>query len=213
MVGTNRSDSVDEGHLRSARILIVEDEQIVALDMRDTLREMGYDVVGTTGRGEQAVDLARTLTPDLVLMDIHLAGPLDGVAAADRIRQAGGPPVVFVTAFDDTRTVDRAKVGEPYGYLLKPFNVRELRVVIEMALFHHRMQQERARLTRELRDALREVAQLQELLQMCAYCRRIADDDGGWEPFETFLRKRTGTSVSHGICPECFEKVSRALDQ
>jgi CheY-like chemotaxis protein len=194
----------------SARILVVEDEQIVTLDLTDTLRELGHTVVGTTGRGEEAVVMAESLTPDLVLMDIHLAGRMDGVMAAAAIRRAEGPPVVFITAYDDTQMVGRAKLSEPYGYLLKPFNVRELRVTIEMALFHHRMQRERAELTRQLRHALQEVTQLKALLHMCAYCRRIADGQGAWESLETFLGKRTGTLVSHGMCPDCYARVTAA---
>ncbi len=190
-----------------ARVLIVEDEQIVALDLRETLERLGYQVVGSASDADEAKRLADTTAPDLVLMDIHLQGTTDGITAADRIRANGGPPVVFVTAFDDARTLARAKITEPYGYLLKPFNVRELRATIEMAIFHHRMQQERAELMRQLRETLEEVTQLRQLLHMCAYCRRIADDEGHWEPLETYLRKHTGTSISHGACPECVERL------
>ncbi|BCS35287.1 hypothetical protein TBR22_A45140 [Luteitalea sp. TBR-22] len=191
----------------SARILIVEDEQIIALDLSDTLADLGHVVVGVAGRGEEAVTMARSLSPDLVLMDIHLSGDMDGVTAAETIRRGGGAPVVFITAYDDAPMVQRAKLSEPYGYLLKPFNVRELRVIIEMALFHHRMQTEREALTRQLREALQEVTQLKALLHMCAYCRRVADDNGNWERFESFLQRRTGAQVSHGMCPECYARV------
>ena len=185
-------------------ILIVEDEQIVAFDMAETLEELGYRVAGTASTADAAVTLTHELSPDLVLMDIHLDGSSDGIAAAERIGRASGPPVVFVTAFDDARTLSRAKFSEPYGYLLKPFNSRELRIVIEVALYHHRMQSEREAHTRELREALQEVTQLKELLRMCAYCRRVVDEAGEWHSVETFLQRRTGTTVSHGVCPECL---------
>jgi CheY-like chemotaxis protein len=194
----------------SARILVVEDEQIVTLDLTDTLRELGHTVVGTTGRGDEAIALAAALEPDLVLMDVHLGSSVDGVSAAAAMRRAGGPPVVFITAYDDEEMVARAKLSEPYGYLLKPFNVRELRVAIQMALFHHVMQRERAELTRQLQAALQEVTQLKSLLHMCAYCRRVADDHGRWESFEAFLGRHTGTLVSHGMCPDCYARVMAA---
>lgn len=188
-------------------ILIVEDEQIVALDMSETIEDLGYRVAGTASTGEAAVTLTDTLSPDLVLMDIRLDGPLDGISAAERIRHVGGPPVVFVTAFDDERTLSRAKFSEPYGYVLKPFNMRELRIAIEMALYHHRMQGEREALTRELREALQGVTHLKELLSMCAYCRRVVDEAGEWQSIETFLQRRTGTTVSHGVCPDCLASM------
>lgn len=187
-----------------SNILIVEDEQIVALDLTETLEELGYRVAGTASTADAAVTLTHELSPDLVLMDIHLDGSSDGVAAAERIRSESGLPVVFVTAFDDTRTLSRAKFSEPYGYLLKPFNSRELRIAIEVALYHHRMQREREALTRQLREALQEVTRLKELLSMCAYCRRVVDEAGEWHSVETFLQRRTGTTVSHGVCPDCL---------
>lgn len=191
-----------------ARVLIVEDEQIIALDLAQTLEDLGYRVAGVASRGDEAVVLAQSRQPDLVLMDIHLTGPTDGVTAAEKIRSTSGLPVVFITAFDDAKTIGRAKFTEPYGYLIKPFDTRELRVVIEMALYHHRMQREREELTRQLRDALHEISTLKDLLRMCSYCRRVADDEGQWHSVEAFLQQRTGTTVSHGICPDCLAKTT-----
>jgi len=191
-----------------ASVLIVEDEQIIALDLAQTLEDLGYRVAGVVSRGDEAVALAQSGSPDLVLMDVHLAGPTDGVTAAEKIRATSGVPVVFVTAFDDAKTIGRAKFTEPYGYLIKPFDTRELRVVIEMALYHHRMQREREELTRQLRDALHEISTLKDLLRMCSYCRRVADDEGRWHSVEAFLHQRTGTTVSHGICPDCLAKMT-----
>ena len=123
---------------RPARILVVEDEVVIALDIGQQLREMGYAPVGHATHGEQAVALAAELRPDLVLMDIQLAGEMDGISAAQSIRVELGLPVVFVTAFAADETLARAKLTEPYGYILKPFSEREMRTVIEMALYKHR---------------------------------------------------------------------------
>lgn len=190
-----------------ASVLIVEDEQIVALDLMQTVEDLGYTVAGTASTGAEALALARTAAPDVVLMDIHLDGDTDGVAAAQSLRKASGPPVVFVTAFDDPRTVLRAKLSEPYGYLLKPFNVRELRVAIELALHHHRVRSRRDALVQHLRAALSEVTRLPDMLRMCAYCRRVAGDTGEWQPFERYLLERAGTMVSHGMCPACVDRA------
>ncbi len=117
------------------RILVVEDEMLVARDLAEQLVLLGYEPVGQTTRGEDALPLAKQVHPDLVLMDIQLAGAMDGIEAAQQIRSQLALPVVFLTAFDADDTLARAKLAEPYGYLLKPFSERELRTVLEMALY------------------------------------------------------------------------------
>ena len=119
------------------RILVVEDEAIVARDIQMQLRELGYEVAGHATRGEDAVALVAQSPPDLVVMDIQLAGAMDGIAAAHAIRNNSHQtvPVVFLTAFDADETLARAKLTEPFGYILKPFTERDLRTVIEMALY------------------------------------------------------------------------------
>ena len=117
------------------RILVVEDEILVARDIEQQLRELGYVPVGHASRGDEAVRLALDLRPDLVLMDIQLSGPIDGIAAAQLIREQCGPPVVFLTAYAADDVLSRAKLSEPFGYILKPFSERELRTVLEMALY------------------------------------------------------------------------------
>jgi CRP-like cAMP-binding protein/CheY-like chemotaxis protein len=117
-----------------SKILVVEDESIVALDIKDSLESLGYDVVGTEAYGEKAVEKAKELSPELILMDIMLKGELDGIGAAAQIWDACKIPVIFLTAYGDESTLQRAKIVEPFGYLLKPFEPRELRAGIEMAL-------------------------------------------------------------------------------
>ena len=123
--------------MRSARILIVEDNRIVARDIERQLMRIGHSVVGMTGRGEDALQLALSTQPELVLMDIRLEGTVDGVDAAEQIRRHCHVPVVFLTAYADDETVGRASLTEPFGYLLKPLEDTQLRTVIEMALYKH----------------------------------------------------------------------------
>ena len=122
---------------KKPRVLVVEDEAIVARDVQDQLRMLGYEVAGHTTRGEDAIALTEQTRPDLVLMDIQLAGAIDGIAAAHAIRSLtqSTVPIVFLTAFDADDTLARAKLTEPFGYILKPFSERELRTVLEMALY------------------------------------------------------------------------------
>jgi diguanylate cyclase (GGDEF)-like protein/PAS domain S-box-containing protein len=127
--------------MTQARILVVEDESIVAADIQDRLEALGYEVPATVGWGEKAVELAGALRPDLVLMDIQLKGRMDGVEAAEQIRHQFSIPVVYLTANADHPTVQRAKVTEPFGYVIKPFEERELHTTIEVALYKHRAEQ------------------------------------------------------------------------
>ncbi len=119
------------------RILAVEDEAVTVMALEETLERLGYHVVGTVDTGKDAIDETGTLKPDLVLMDIHLHGEMDGVQAAVDIRNKFRIPVVFLTAHADQETLDRAKISEPYGYIIKPFQERELKSNIEIALYKH----------------------------------------------------------------------------
>ncbi|NTU55399.1 MAG: response regulator [Anaerolineales bacterium] len=126
--------------MSKARILIVEDEQIVALDIQNSLEGSGYDIAGQTDMGEDAVKLTGELQPDLILMDIGLKGEVDGIEAATRIRRQFDLPVIFLTAFTTPTILERARQAEPFGYVVKPFDERELIGNIEMAVYKHRME-------------------------------------------------------------------------
>ena len=120
-----------------ANILIVEDEAVVAADLAGKLERAGYRSVGIACDGEDAVETAKALVPDLVLMDIRLAGPIDGIKTAERIQAFRNIPIVYLTAHSDMATLRRAAATEPFGYILKPFEERDVTTQIEIALFKH----------------------------------------------------------------------------
>ncbi len=124
------------------KILIVEDEQIVALNLNGTLARLGYEIVGVAGTGDQSVRLAEETRPDLALMDIALAGEKDGISSAGVIWQQWNIPVVFLTAFADEETLARAQQNGVFGFLTKPFRTDELNATILMALNQHRISQQ-----------------------------------------------------------------------
>lgn len=126
--------------MQQAKIVIVEDESIVALDIRNRLNRLGYTVLGMAATGEDAVKMVGATQPDIVLMDIHLRGKMDGVEAAARINEQHNIPVVYLTAYADETTLQRAKITESFGYLLKPFEERELSATIETALYKHHIE-------------------------------------------------------------------------
>ncbi|MCQ3980716.1 MAG: GGDEF domain-containing response regulator, partial [Anaerolineae bacterium] len=124
-----------------AQILIVEDESIVAFDLKKKLMRLGYGVPALAVSGMEAIALSAGIRPDLVLMDIRLQGDMDGIEAAEHIRTQLNLPVIYLTAYADETTLQRAKISEPYGYLLKPLAERELQISIEMALYRHHLEQ------------------------------------------------------------------------
>ena len=123
-----------------SRVFVVEDEVLVARDIKSRLEKLGYQVIGTAARGDDAVSRVLSERPDLILMDINLKGDMDGIEAADRIRAEADLPIIFCTAYSNDETLARAKVTVPYGYVLKPFDNRELEITIEIALHKHQME-------------------------------------------------------------------------
>ncbi|MGQ0811295.1 MAG: response regulator [Nitrospiraceae bacterium] len=134
-----------------AKILVVEDEPIVARDIQVSLQRLGYDVPMTASSGEEALRKAGELRPDLVIMDVVLKGPMDGIEAAEQMRRRFDVPVIYLTAYADDQTLERAKTSSPAGYMLKPYQPNALRTNIEVAL--HRSQSDR-----HLRESLRWLA-------------------------------------------------------
>lgn len=120
--------------MAKGRILVVEDERIVAKDISKRLKDLGYGVVAAVSSGEAAIETATEARPDLVLMDIQLKGSVDGIEAAEKIRSELNIPVIYLTAYADENTLQRAKVTEPFGYIIKPFDERDLHAAIEIAL-------------------------------------------------------------------------------
>jgi PAS domain S-box-containing protein len=120
-----------------ANILIVEDEAVVAADLAGKLERAGYRTIGIAADGEDAIETARAMEPDLVLMDIRLAGPIDGIKTAERIQASRNIPIVYLTAHSDMATLRRAAATEPFGYILKPFEERDVTTQIEIALYKH----------------------------------------------------------------------------
>lgn len=139
-----------------AQILVVEDESIIAKDIQNSLKNLGYAVPAIASSGEEGLTKAAEMLPDLALMDIVLKGGMDGIEVAEHMRDRYGIPVVYLTAYGDDQTLARAKLSEPFGYVLKPFDERELQSTIEMALYKSQMEknlrESEGRLQRGLRD-------------------------------------------------------------
>ncbi len=155
--------------MKKKQILIVEDERIVAVDIKMSLQRLGYSVPGTAVSGEEAVKKAEKIRPDLVLMDIVLEGEMDGIEAASAISSRFDIPVVYLTAYADKKMLERAKVTEPFGYILKPFEDKELLSIMEIALYKHMME-------RKLKKTQQELIQSEKLAALGRFSSGIAHE-------------------------------------
>ncbi len=193
--------------MSGATIFIVEDDRIIAEDIRASLEDSGYRVAGIAASGEEALLQVKRQRPDLVLMDVILAGPLDGIETARRMVAELSLPVVYLTSHTDRSILQRARETEPFGYLVKPFDDHGLAITIDMALYKHKMEEERRRLTRELQEALAKIKKLEGLIPICAWCKKIRDDQGFWAGVEEYIGRHSGATFTHGMCPDCFEDL------
>ena len=138
--------------LNKAKIIVAEDENIIAKDISKTLTRLGYEVLATVRTGEAVISKTRELNPDLVLMDIVLYGTMTGIEAAEKIMNSFHIHVIYLTALADNETLQRAKITEPFGYVLKPFDERTLHSSIEMALYKHKINFQLKERTKELEE-------------------------------------------------------------
>lgn len=123
-------------------VLVVEDESIVSKDIQHSLTKLGYTVVGAASTGEKALEIAREFQPDIILMDIMLKGEMNGIQVAEIIRKELNIPIIFLTAYADEATLSKAKITEPYGYIIKPFKEIDLHTSIEMGIYKHQKERE-----------------------------------------------------------------------
>lgn len=193
--------------MAKAKILVVEDEGITAQDIQLSLEDMGYQVIGPAANGDDALILAEEHRPDLTLMDIVLKGPHTGIATAIELKNRFAIPVVYLTAYADTATLEQAKKAEPLGYLTKPFNENDLRAAVEIALYKAGMEAERRELARKLQEALDNVKVLSGLIPICANCKHIRDDKGYWQSVENYMTQYAGADFTHSICPKCTKEL------
>jgi DNA-binding LytR/AlgR family response regulator len=128
--------------MAKTNVLVVEDESIVSKDIQHSLKKLGYNVVGAASTGERAFELAASEKPDIILMDIMLKGNINGIETAQRVKRELNIPVIYLTAYADEATLAKAKVTEPYGYIIKPFKEVDLHTSIEMALYKYSKERE-----------------------------------------------------------------------
>ncbi len=191
-----------------SRILVVEDDTNVSIVLSSRLESLGYEVCATARTGPKAVAMAARHRPDLITMDILLEGRMNGIEAAAEIDKASDVPIIFMTCLSDQAIFNKAIKTSPYGYIVKPYDIHELRSTIEIALVKHRATQDQNILISHLQDALAEVKTLSGLLSICSSCKRIhSREDDQWHPIEGYISSHSQADFTHGICPECARRL------
>jgi PAS domain S-box-containing protein len=177
--------------MRSKRIFVVEDEAIVAADLQDRLRALGYEPVGVVAAGEEALLKVEEAQADLVLMDIQLKGSIDGVEAAERIRERLDIPIVFLTARVDEATFRRAKITAPFGYVRKPYEERELHTALEIAFYRHATEAQLRKTQQWLETVIESVGDALVVTDKWGLVELINSAAGtlsGWRPQDALLK-------------------------
>ncbi|MBD2448367.1 response regulator [Nostoc sp. FACHB-152] len=173
--------------MTNANILVVEDEAIVAKDLQNRLKKFGYKVCGITSSGQEAINKAREIKPDLILMDVRLKGQIDGIKAAEEIHKYLDVPVIYLTAYADENTLERAKITDPFGYLLKPFKERELQTSIEIALTKHSLEKQLKSNKKWLATLLNSISDgviASDMNQLITFMNPVAEKLTGWRQEE-----------------------------
>ena len=189
--------------MATATILIVDDEIIIARELESRLTNLGYEVPGIAASGKEAIRLVEATDPDLVLMDIVLKGDMDGIEAAAKIRQRRSVPVIYLTAYTDETTLQRARITEPFAYVVKPFSERELRANIEMALYKHAVEGRLRKVEKWFAASMERVAEgviATDSQGVVAFLNREAEALTGWKSAEAVGR----------TAPEVLALVSQA---
>jgi len=167
--------------VKKIKILIVEDESEVGEVTKYILERLGYAVISIVSTGEEAIKIVGRMRPDLVLMDIVLKGDIDGINPAEQIHDRFKVPVVYLTAYADEDKLQRAKVAEPYGYILKPFKVEELHATIEMTLYKHELEN---KIKREVSTTLRSIGDAVITVNkegLITFMNPVAESLTGWK--------------------------------
>lgn len=186
------------------------------MELQDRLSRQGFSVCGSAHRGEEALERIPAARPDLVILDVNLGDGIDGIEASRQLREQIDIPVIFLTAYSDEGTMERAVSAEAACYLTKPFDERVLGANIKLAIHRHAVQREcrdaiHQQVTqmeaakRQLREVLSDVKQLTGPLPVCSGCKRIRDGQGSWHDLESFLSKPTNARLLQELCPTCFQ--------
>lgn len=190
---------------KPVRVVIAEDDYLVAEEIKRTLRASRYEIVGEAANGAQAMELVGETRPDVVLMDIKMP-QMGGLEASIHIQQQWPTPIVILTAHESKDLLERASEAGAAAYLIKPPNLAEIDRAVTIALARHHDLMELRRLNGDLKKALHEIKLLHGILPLCSFCKKIRDEAGEWQRLEAYIHQHSEAEVSHTICPDCVRE-------
>lgn len=188
------------------KVLVADDEVLVAESVEGMLEDLGHTVVGHASNGRQAVGLAAEMQPDVILMDINMP-EMNGLEAARRITETCPIPIVVLTAFESRELVARASLVGVGAYLTKPPNQFELERALTIATARFADVQRLRRSNDDLARTLDQERKLKGILPICSGCKKIRDEQGEWHAVEAYISKYSNVKFSHGICPDCVTEL------
>ncbi len=203
-----------------SKILIVEDEGLIAVDLKSCVEQLGYTVLACVDSAEKALELAEQEPPDLVLMDLVLKGPMDGIEAAALMRSRWGIPAIFITAYSDREWVERAKLVNPFGYILKPFQDNEVKAMVEITLYASRVEKERRKAEEMLRQSVEKyrslAASVDSIYLVNRECQYVFMNDGHQrrfnQPWEEIIGRRYGEFHSKKNSNDFGKKIKEIFE-
>jgi len=196
----------------SLNILIAEDDYVICQEVKRILTKLGHNVIAEVSNGIDAVTRTIELEPDIVIMDIKMP-KLDGLEATKRVQGKKSTPVVILSAYDDEDLARRAADAGASAFLVKPAADKQFQRAIIIAMARHDDLMRTIQLNKELSQALEEIKTLRGIVPICMHCKGIRDDKGYWKQLEEYLMAHTDAEFSHGICPQCYDKLYSHLDK
>jgi DNA-binding NarL/FixJ family response regulator len=198
--------------LENINVLIVDDDPLVCEMIQGVVEDIGYHIAGRAINGQEAINLTKALTPDVVIMDINMPG-MNGIEASQALYDCCAAPVVVLTAYESQELIEQVTLAGAGAYLVKPPNRSELERAITVAIARFNDLQTLKLLNNQLlaknqrlEATLNRIKQLSGLLPICMHCKRIRTDAGYWQEVELFIREHSEADFSHSLCPDCIEK-------
>lgn len=191
-------------NMQNIRMLIAEDDYLVAEEIKRTLKESNFVIVGEANNGKDAIELTANLKPDVVLMDITMP-QMNGLEATVQIQEQCPTPVVILTAHESKDLLEEASRVGAGAYLTKPPKLVEIERVVSIALARHQDLMKLKRLNADLEKALSEIKTLRGILPICSFCKSIRNDEGYYEQLESYLQSHSDIDFSHTVCPSCIK--------
>lgn len=201
------------------KVVIAEDDYLVAKDVARCIKELGYSVVEIVADGLQAIEAASRIRPDVIIMDVNMP-EVDGIKASQEIQKSCPVPIVVVTAYETDDILERATAAGVGAYLTKPVETTTLNRAITIAIARHDdimkwqlLSRELMTKNEELKNAFDEIKTLRGIIPICCECKKIRDDEGYWSQVEEYLMKNADILFTHGYCPDCADEAIRMIDK